>query len=196
MANYFSHPRYRTRNFEYARLDQTSLKKYKAAPVNTNMNLEWSRCGSVTLQLQATREENSLFIYTEPSRGYHVYFDETLLTYGKRNWFLCPSCGGRCAILYHAQHFACRKCVKPAYESQNGSKTDSLITRVRFKRKKLWPDMSEDFRDDMLDRCDWFPKPKGMHEARFEREKSKIIQLENSFIVSAQQLVKNLISGN
>lgn len=192
MANHFNHPRTKARTFEYARLDQATLKKHKTTPVNCGINLQWSKNGYITLQLEATRKENSLFIHTTPTEGYHVYLEETQLTYGKRVWYLCPSCGGRCAILYHAQRFACRKCVKPTYESQNGSKIHNLMDRIKAKRKRLWPEMPDYFRDDILDSCEWFPKPKGMHKARFERERTKILNLEDSFMFHAQNIVDAL----
>ncbi len=38
---------------------------------------------------------------------------------GKRPWFLCPSCGRRCAVLYSlGSRIICRKCGRLSYESQ------------------------------------------------------------------------------
>ncbi len=39
---------------------------------------------------------------------------------GKRPWFLCPSCGRRCGVLYSiGSRIICRKCGGLSYESQN-----------------------------------------------------------------------------
>ncbi len=39
---------------------------------------------------------------------------------GKRPWFLCPSCGRRCGVLYSIRsRIICRKCGGLSYESQN-----------------------------------------------------------------------------
>ncbi len=39
---------------------------------------------------------------------------------GKRPWFLCPSCGRRCGVLYSlGSRIICRKCGGLTYESQN-----------------------------------------------------------------------------
>ncbi len=39
---------------------------------------------------------------------------------GQRPWFLCPSCGRRCGVLYSIRsRIICRKCGGLSYESQN-----------------------------------------------------------------------------
>lgn len=178
MANLFSHTRTRARTYEYAKLDQASLKRYSKTPVGTSQNLTWHNHGRKTLEIHAQRKEQSLFVYTDQAHGYHIHFVKTKLTFGYRYWYLCPACNRRCAILYHAKHFACRQCVKPTYESQNGSKIDHCSQRIRNKRHKLWPGTTEYLLDDLMETCEWWPKPKGLHREKFEREKAKIIQLE------------------
>ena len=47
-----------------------------------------------------------------------VPYDETITGFGTRKWFMCPLCGGRCAVLYlKGKHFACRKCQDLNYRS-------------------------------------------------------------------------------
>jgi predicted RNA-binding Zn-ribbon protein involved in translation (DUF1610 family) len=48
----------------------------------------------------------------------NVSYDETQTGFGTRKWFVCPSCGGRCAVLYlKGKYFACRKCQNLNYRS-------------------------------------------------------------------------------
>ena len=44
---------------------------------------------------------------------------------GSRQWFECPVCRGRAAVLFmRAGRFACRQCQKVSYTSQSGSKSE------------------------------------------------------------------------
>lgn len=59
---------------------------------------------------------------------------------GKRYWWLCPSCGRRCRVLYGGKHFVCRKCNSHAYYETQKSKDllnriDSELTTIRRKLK-------------------------------------------------------------
>ena len=55
----------------------------------------------------------------------------TKLKNGARQWWLCPECRRRCGVLYFDNGFGCRHCIKPAYECQNGSRTDYLAKKIR-----------------------------------------------------------------
>lgn len=49
---------------------------------------------------------------------------------GSRRWFCCPSCSGRCEVLYQRSgRFACRSCQRVSYTSQSGSESDRVHAR-------------------------------------------------------------------
>jgi hypothetical protein len=53
---------------------------------------------------------------------------------GHRFWFLCPSCGVRCAILYPNR---CRKCVNGRYATELMTPLDRKITKAIKLRRRL-----------------------------------------------------------
>lgn len=67
-----------------------------------------------------------------------VYLTYTACNYGgDRPWFVCPSCGRRCAVLWGKGRFLCRLCQRVAYASQNESGSSRAIRRVHEIRAKL-----------------------------------------------------------
>lgn len=49
---------------------------------------------------------------------------------GKRPWFSCASCGGRCAIVFYGHsHYACRQCQNLGYASENETSYDRMLRR-------------------------------------------------------------------
>ena len=57
---------------------------------------------------------------------------------GKRPWFLCPSCGRRCGVLYSLRsHIICRKCGGLSYESQNEPRHFRALRKAQKIRVRL-----------------------------------------------------------
>ncbi len=57
---------------------------------------------------------------------------------GLRYWWLCPSCGRRCADLYGGRYFLCRKCHDLTYRTaQCGNLSESIGNRMWAIRKRL-----------------------------------------------------------
>lgn len=57
---------------------------------------------------------------------------------GNRDWFLCPSCDKRMAILYQrSNRFACRHCQQISYQSQSLSPDDRLAQQFHKKESAL-----------------------------------------------------------
>ena len=74
---------------------------------------------------------------------------------GGREWFTCPKCARRCAILY-APAFACRLCLDLRYESQ---RTGRRFQPLKTVRRIL----------DALGAADTLPpRPKGMHQRKYD----------------------------
>ena len=97
---------------------------------------------------------------------------------GHRPWFKCPSCSGRVMVLARqGRLFRCRKCHEIPYGSQTEMKADRLIRKARKIRNYLGA--SEDLEEPI------WRKPKGMHQATFERlarKDQKITAEINSYI--------------
>jgi hypothetical protein len=71
---------------------------------------------------------------------YPVRWSISTPTYGgQRYWWLCPSCGRRCAYLYSGKVFACRQCYRLTYESaQSGDPHQARVERrMRAIRRRL-----------------------------------------------------------
>ena len=57
---------------------------------------------------------------------------------GKRPWFLCPSCGRRCGVLYLIRsRFLCRKCGGLSYECQNEPRHFRALRKAQKIRVRL-----------------------------------------------------------
>jgi hypothetical protein len=87
---------------------------------------------------------------------------------GRRPWFVCSVysggryCGRRVALLYGAgELFACRRCYRLAYASQQEPLHDRGLGTAQKIRERLGgsPNMLDEFPD----------KPKGMHWRRYDR---------------------------
>lgn len=92
-----------------------------------------------------------------------VWLDRTPCHYGGyRNWFQCPRCGERVALLYGAGiRFLCRHCYGLAYASQQENYYDRMLRKARNYREKLGA--SGDLSEPILF------KPKGMRQKTFDR---------------------------
>ncbi len=109
--------------------------------------------------------------------GYVIKLEQTTVTFGMRFWYLCPICHRRCALLYLAGDLACRRCVNPAYESQNTTRLNYLADHIRTLRKQLWPEANWNT-SDLSSGSQYRPKPKGKHWRTYETEQQRIIDLE------------------
>jgi len=89
-----------------------------------------------------------------------LYFDYSDCHYGGvRQWFSCPQCGSRVAVIY-AGHFACRQCLNLAYESQRENSFLRSIRRWEKSIRKLGGDR----------RTTGIPeRPRYMHQKTYHR---------------------------
>jgi len=131
MANFHNHPRIRRRNYEYPRLMPSDIKRYMSLPNGYRHSLSWSIDGGIVLEFDAITTPYGLDL--KGSKGFQQLIPTawTKLKNGARQWWLCPECRRRCGVLYFDNGFGCRHCIKPAYECQNGSRTDYLARKIR-----------------------------------------------------------------
>jgi len=93
---------------------------------------------------------------------------------GVRQWFLCPQCGGRCAVLYAAAGFRCRRCLALPYRSQRQRQRGRALLRANKIRGRMgWPPGL--FAPDGQ-------RPKGMHERTFARRRETLDQLAAEYL--------------
>lgn len=91
-----------------------------------------------------------------------IFFTWTLCNYGgNRQWFLCPGCNRRVAIVYGGKYYRCRHCHNLTYSSQRESKSDRLIRKAQKIRVRLG------VRRNLL--VPILFKPKNMHQKTFDR---------------------------
>ena len=91
---------------------------------------------------------------------------------GSRQWFLCPCCHNRVAILCgEGKYFFCRKCYDLPYSSQIESDIDRLI------RKK------EKIGNKIFKGGEPWQRKKGLHKSTFNRELEKYWELDDQIDV-------------
>lgn len=88
---------------------------------------------------------------------------------GWREWFSCPKCHKRVAILYLNHRFACRKCNQLVYQSTR--ETISTVGVLMKRRDRIAKRLG-------LDDTYPVPKPKGMHRSTFKRLQYEHFELE------------------
>lgn len=94
----------------------------------------WSRGGEPTGNIQFTVSAESIWLaysINGNDASQKIHTTTTPCGYGgSRRWFSCPSCSGRCEVLYQRSgRFACRSCQRVAYTSQSGSESDRVHSR-------------------------------------------------------------------
>jgi hypothetical protein len=102
---------------------------------------------------------------------------------GSRQWFICPCCARRVAVLYMASgKWACRHSLNLTYTSQSLNRFD------RLHRNK----MRIDFKLNAGGGC----RPKGMHEKTYRRLRVASIYnemaLDDEFEAGAQRILRHL----
>lgn len=141
-------------------------------------SLKWTSNGEPSGNINYTCHNNSLTLnYRFRNHGEEwqpvtqiIQLDSSACNYGgNRQWFLCPNCGCRCAILYGADVlFLCRKCYNLPYDSQ----MLGGISRVIERKHKLGFRIFDDYHG-------YFGrKKKGLHWKTFEQLREKYIEME------------------
>ena len=87
---------------------------------------------------------------------------------GLRNWFLCPKCGRRCAILYL---IVCRKCINGRYSVELQTPRVRQITKAIRLRERLGQT-----KDGIV--APFPPKPKRMRWHTYLRLREESLALE------------------
>ncbi|MBK7614317.1 MAG: hypothetical protein IPJ08_07525 [Burkholderiales bacterium] len=100
---------------------------------------------------------------------------------GARDWFLCPCCGRRVAVLFFRwKRFACRHCNQVAYRSQSEDVCGRAWLRQSRIEAKLGPD---------------WQRPKHMHHATYERLWQAVVDCEQQRDEWIAGMVSRLLPG-
>lgn len=94
-------------------------------------------------------------------------------------YLICPYCANQRQHLYAMRYgYACRECAQLHYPSQSEREEARLMRRIRKKRIQVW---GHDWPDvyNLFDNSAFWPKPKGMRWATFERHQVVLKQLED-----------------
>jgi hypothetical protein len=138
--------------------------------------------------------ENSvelIYRYEEPTRGWqsvreHIPFDVTKQHFGgERRWFVCLSCGRRCAVLYAGERFQCRLCLGLVYQSQSEDPRFRSLSKAQRLRQRLGGsrNMAQPFPD----------KPKGMHWTTYHRLCTEGMALERAGLLSLEKEIRHAL---
>ncbi|MEH6559588.1 MAG: hypothetical protein V7708_17465 [Oceanicoccus sp.] len=100
-----------------------------------------------------------------------IFITTTPCNYGnERQWFSCPRCGYRCALLYSAGRlFLCRKCYELPYASQMQSDLDRLVDQKHKLGKRIF---------EYYDYGDGCMKKTGMRWKTFDRLHARFARLD------------------
>lgn len=103
-------------------------------------------------------------------------------------YITCPYCQKNKQHLFAFKNgYACRSCLGLHYGCQSERPQERLMRRIRKLRVELWG-ADFPFVYDMFDQCKYWPKPKWMRWATFEKKRSHIVKLEERYwpLVRAQ----------
>lgn len=183
------------RTTQYRRITLDTLRRINNYPVDYRFTTQWKNYyGEITFKQDFRRSDNGVWVMIDDAHGYHIDFTQTAVTYGVRDWYQCPVCGRRAAILYHCHAFACRHCVRPAYASQNDYHQTYLADRLRDARARLWDaEHMEPLTWDLLEGCEWWPRPKWKRRHTFAREREKVLELEARYRESLPRDLRHLL---
>jgi hypothetical protein len=120
--------------------------------------------------------------------SYSISLEWTRCNYGgSRAWFVCPTCRQRVAILYGAA-FACRECLRLAYDSQQDSGWNRSLRRSRTTRMRLGG--SSNLAEPLPG------KPKGMHWRTYRRLYLQAVAHEEMFLGGVMSMLTSLEKSN
>lgn len=173
---------------EVKRIDIRYMRKQGLLKPSTIGTLSWTCGGEPSGDIRYTCYQHELWLYYRYRQNggewqhvaQRIPLDSTPCNYGGgRQWFRCPRCSKRVAVLYGADVlFLCRYCYKLPYASQNQGYMEKLINQMQKLREHIFE------YDECGDACG---KKKGMHWRTFERCHQRYQALEHLYSVGLSQ---------
>ena len=125
-------------------LDIRKITRNRPLVPGTGFSCEWLVCDRPVSSSYIDVESDGLVLsYRRKSTGevvdQRVQVETTACHFGgQRNWFTCPSCSKRVAVLYApSRYFACRQCGGLGYATQKEGAGDRASTKADKLRKRL-----------------------------------------------------------
>ena len=153
----------------YRSIDSFMLAKALREAQRVNTVVSWQDGASVYARIDREQVVLAYSIGDEPQRA-EIMLDWTPRGYGGENaFFLCPRCGDRYRKLYlYGKSFACRRCARLNYPSQQYGDLD--VTRLKVRRVLKALGATPEQMNDGRDVCDWLPeKPPRMRYKTYYR---------------------------
>lgn len=160
-------------------LDIRDLYRAECLVPGKRFSWSWKRRGKQYASIGAWVEEDHMtleYLYAGEEVRQRIPFNWTVPEYGgKRIWFTCPYCWGRCAVLYSmGQYYGCRTCAGVVHKSNMQDSIKRKVNKAAKLRLKIGalPAPAYDLPEY---------KPINMHYRTFHRIKADIYALELPF---------------
>ena len=159
-------------------IDVRQLRKMGCLEPGQRYYWKWQNGCNIVLETTPEAIELTYTISRNGQQGEKMHI-KTLLSWtscnygGKRLWFVCPGkgCGKRVAKLYlEGKYFLCRHCHDLAYLSQREGKEFRLMDKAQ----RIYQRLDVRGHDDLY----FKPKPKGMHQATYDKLSDKALDIE------------------
>lgn len=154
---------------DYPRIDVRRMKRRGELEPGSSGELSWSWRGSFVDKIRYESHPDRLVLIRYAERTV-IRLDNTPCHYGgKRQWFLCPGCTRRVAVLCGVGgSFLCRHCHRLPYLSQNEGRLRRLIRRRQLIETRIFKDGDGRRRR----------KRKGLHGKTFVRGLERYFEIE------------------
>ena len=176
------------------RIDIRWMRKQRYLQPGISGTLSWSCRGAASGSIDFRVENDRLVLnYRNRQNGgeWENIEDEIFVTWtpcnygGNRQWFHCPGCYRRVAVVFGGKYYRCRHCHRLTYSSQQESRPDRLMRKARKIRARLGA--SNNLIDPILF------KPKNMHQKTFDHLRREADHASNlSLIIMGQRLRVNI----
>ncbi|QZA78648.1 hypothetical protein K4H28_04360 [Deefgea tanakiae] len=144
------------RNYSYSSKAKTSdyrfvdIRRWQRDGMLSKRHFDWSwhRNGERVASITVKVAENAITLQYRIKRNGEwqdvdckIKLSKTACNLGgSRQWFICPCCNRRAAIIYIGKVPACRKCYRLSYSSQHESHLERQIRKLDKIRDQLrWP---------------------------------------------------------
>jgi hypothetical protein len=169
---------------EYTRIHANVFKILLTKPLgNYTLNSEHLSDEHKKIKLLENKNGIRYVAFTISDKPHHIALKLDNSSASNKLYITCPYCRKQRQHLYAIKNaYACRQCIGLHYASQSERPMERLGRRIRKLRGVLWGSDWPD-RDNLLESCEWWPKPKYMNSNKYRKERTKISLLEKKYTV-------------
>lgn len=169
---------------EYHRIHANVFKSLLTKPVGSySINSDYLSNDHQKFKLTTLECGVRLMTFTIKDKPHKIALILDNRSASNKLYITCPYCHKQRQSLYAIKYaYGCRQCIGLHYASQSERPMERLGRRIRKLRSALW---GSDWPDtvNLLDSCEWWPKPKYMSNDKFIKQRDKISLLENKYAV-------------